>query len=112
MERVLQIEHDPERERSRRFPAGDQQRVEHPAAMLPVIRQAAKEHRGPLSPRRKIDRIGRLGAFGLGQLGRPENQPTQHRVGVGPRPAARQVDRPRVGLGRLVEPSRDRDRPA
>ena len=62
MEWVLQIEHGPERERARCFPAGDQQRVEHPAAMFLVIRQAAKEHGRALGSGRDVDRIGRSGA--------------------------------------------------
>ena len=73
VERVLQIEHDAERERPRRLQAGDQQGVEHPAAVLAVIGQTAEEQGRPLSSRRDVDRIGRLGPFGLGQLGRPEN---------------------------------------
>ena len=86
--------------------AGDQQRVEHPAAVLAVIGKPAEEHRRPLGPGRDVERVGRLRAFGLGQLGRPEDRPAQHRVGVGPGPAARQVDRPRIGPGRLLEPGR------
>ena len=80
---------------------------------LPTLRWYGKppnKQRRPLSPCRDVERVGRLGALGLGDLARPEDRPAEHRIGVGPGPAAGEIDRRKGRPGPLETAMRDRDR--
>ena len=86
--------------------AGHQERVEHPAAVLLMVGQAAAEQGRALATGRDIQGAGGLGTVDLGHFGSEQDSPAEHRACVGPGPAAGEVSRPRIGPGRGVEPAR------
>ena len=101
---MLQVEHHAQAERPRRLGSGHQQRVEHPAAVLPVVGQAAEEQGRALAAGGDVEGVGRLGTVELGHLGTEQDGPPEHRGRVGPGPSAGEVVGPGIALRRTFEP--------
>ena len=86
LERMLQVEHHAHAEASPGLGAGHQECVEHPAAVLLMVGQAAEEQGRALAAGRDVEGAGGLGAADLGHFGSEQDSPAEHRARVGPGP--------------------------
>ena len=101
---MLEVQDHAEFERASGFRACHKQRVEHPAALFPVIGKAAEEQTCTLAASRDIDGVRCFRTVNLGDLGSEQNGPPHHRGRVGPGPPASDEMSPGVGLRGAAEP--------
>ena len=99
MKGVLQVERDPKLELTTRFPSRNQQGIEHSLAMPAVVCEPAEQKRRLPLARGDLNRVGRLRSLDFGRQHTHQRSASQRRGAIGPRPATREMRRPRVGFG-------------